>query len=437
VPTTSRRWLRIIPVALIMYTISYVDRTNISLALDPKISTMMADLGMTAKMKGHAAGIFFFGYMLLQIPGGYWATRWGARRIVSIFLISWGICAAGCGLAQTFGQFELMRFLLGVAESGVFPATLVLLANWFPRAERARANAFWILCQPLSVAGSAPVTSWLLGAYGWHTTLLIEGLLPFVWLPIWWIFIRDHPRDAKWISTAERDYLETTLQKERDELEPAAEVPLLERFRNPSIFVMIAIYFLQNCAAYGCMTFLTEGLKDQGFTTLQTGILFAVPYAVAAVLMILNSWHSDRVQERRGHVGVAYLMSGTSLVLSVILSGHGHFWLSYVFLCLAVPAPFAAQAPFWAIASETIPRGAAGIVIGLVNAFGNVGGFVGPLIVGWGEGKYGSTAIPFIALGVGMLVCGVLAFLLPKAARAAAAVAGQPGDQPQAISGTR
>src|SRR5947207_2017500 len=128
----SRRWLRIIPVALIMYTISYVDRTNISLALDPKISTMMRDLFMDDRMKGEAAGIFFFGYLLLQIPGGYLAARWSARKIITLCLISWGICAVGCGLAQSFRQFEVMRFLLGVAESGVFPATMVLLANWFP-----------------------------------------------------------------------------------------------------------------------------------------------------------------------------------------------------------------------------------------------------------------------------------------------------------------
>ena len=149
---TQRRWLRIIPVALVMYTISYVDRTNISLALDPTISSMMKDLLMDDRMKGEAAGIFFFGYVLLQIPGGYWATAWSARKVISLFLIAWGICAVGCGLARSFRQFEVMRFLLGVAESGVFPATMVLLANWFPRGERARANAYWTLCQPLAVA---------------------------------------------------------------------------------------------------------------------------------------------------------------------------------------------------------------------------------------------------------------------------------------------
>ena len=210
----QQRWLRIVPVALIMYTISYIDRTNVSLALDPKVSNMMRDLSMDDRMKGHAAGIFFIGYVLLQIPGGYFASRWSPRKIISLCLIAWGLFAIGCGLSQTFRQFEIMRFFLGVAESAVFPATLVLLANWFPRSERARANAYWQLCQPLAVAGSAPFTGWLLGAYGWKTMIVLEGLVPFLWLPIWWFCIRDHPREAKWISPEERNFVETELAKE-------------------------------------------------------------------------------------------------------------------------------------------------------------------------------------------------------------------------------
>ena len=175
---------------------------------------------------------------------------------------------------------------------------------------------------------------------------------------------------------------------------------------------MIALYFLHNCAAYGCMTFFTNGLKGQGFSALQYGILFAIPYAVTAVVMILNSWHSDKTRERRGHVAAMYFMSGISLILSVASSDH--FWVSYAFMCLAIPGPFAAMAPFWAIPSETLPRSVMGIVMGLVNAFGNLGGFAGPYIVGWLVKEYQTTAIAFNALGVGMLACVALAFLLPK-----------------------
>ena len=411
----EQRWLRIIPVALIMYTISYVDRTNISLALDPKISSMMKDLLMDDRMKGEAAGIFFFGYVLLQLPGGYLASHWSARKVISIFLIAWGLCAVGCGLSKTFRQFEVMRFFLGVAESGVFPATTVLLANWFPRTERARANAYWNLCQPLAVAGSAPFTGWLLGAYGWQQMIILEGLLPFIWLPIWWFGIRDHPREAKWISVEEREFLESRLRQECAELEPSGSVPFLKRLQEPTLFVMIAIYFLHNCAAYGCMTFFTNGLKGRGFSALQYGILFAIPYAVTAVIMIINSWHSDKTHERRGHVAAVYLLSGTSLILSVAFSNY--FWISYALMCLAIPGPFAAMAPFWAIPSETLPRGLLGVVVGIVNAFGNIGGFAGPYLAGWLTKEYNSTAIPFNVLGAGMIIAAGLAFLLPKAKR--------------------
>jgi len=409
----QQRWLRIIPVALLMYTFAYIDRTNVSLALDPNISTLMKDLLMNDEMKGEAMGIFFWGYLALQIPGGWLASRWSARKTVSLCLMAWGVCAVGCGLAQTYRQFETARFFLGVAESGVFPATLVLLANWFPRAERARANACWQLCQPLAVAGAAPFTGWLLKLYGWQQMLILEGLLPILWLPVWWFLIRDHPREARWISAGEKEHVEMVLKREAAELEPAQRVSWFERLLHPSLLVMIALYFLHNCAAYGCMTFFTTVLNGQGFGPVQTSLLFAVPYAITAVVMILNSWHSDRTRERRGHVAAVYLMSGTSLILSVMFSQH--FWLSYALMCLAIPGPFAAMAPFWAIPSETLPRNVIGVVFGTVNAFGNLGGYAGPKVIGALSDRYHSTAIAFTVIGTGMLVCAGLAFLLPKA----------------------
>jgi MFS family permease len=410
----SQRWLRIIPVALIMYTISYVDRTNVSLAMDKNISTLMRDLAMDDRMKGHAAGIFFLGYLLLQVAGGHLAGRWSAKKLVSLCLIFWGACAIGCGLAKTFTQFEVMRFLLGAAESSVFPATLVLLAHWFPSAERARAGALWNLCQPLAVVASAPVTGWLLGAYGWQTMLILEGTLPFFWLPIWWFCISDHPREAGWISPEERTFLETTLNHEAAAAEPILPIPFWRRLARFEILVMIVMNFFHNAAAYGCMTFFTENLKARDFSGVQYGFLFAAPYAVTAVIMVVISWHSDKTRERRGHVAFVYSMSGLSLIVSVLT--RDHFWLSYAFLCLAIPGPFAALAPFWAIPTETLPRAVFGPVIGLVNSLGNTGGFFGPFFVGWLKMKYGGIGVPFSALGLGMLLAAALAFLLPKSA---------------------
>ena len=220
---------------------------------------------------------------------------------------------------------------------------MVLLANWFPRGERARANAYWNLCQPLAVAATAPFTGWLLGAYGWQQMLILEGLLPFVWLPVWWFCIRDHPREAKWISAEERSFLETTLQREAAELEPPQPVSLWARLCERPVWVLIAMYFLQNCAAYGCMTFFTSSLKGRDFSGLQYGILFGIPYAVTAVVMVLNSRHSDKTRERRGHVAAVYLLSGLSLIAE---RGAARAFLA--FLRLHVPGHPRARSPRWA-----------------------------------------------------------------------------------------
>lgn len=398
-----------------MYTISYVDRTNVALAFDPRLSTAMADLGMDDAAKGNAIGIFFWGYLLLQIPGGYLANRWSTRKVVSLCLIAWGLAAAGCGLVKTGSEFRIMRFFLGLAESGVYPATLVLLANWFPRGERARANAYWNLCQPLAVAGAAPVTGALLGTWGWRTALIAEGILPFLWLPVWWFGIKDHPRDAKWISSEERAYLETTLEAERQEMEPASQAPLWKSLTQPVLFVMAPICFLMNFCSYGCNTFLSTALKspDRNFTPLETGILFAIPYLVTAVVMVLVSRHSDRTRERRLHVAAVYAVTGACLIASVLAARHS-FWLSFLFLCLAIQGPFAGLAPFFAIFPETMPMSAVGAAMGLVNAVGNFGGWAGPASFGWLKQQTGGTAVPFTVMGSAILVSAALCFFLPK-----------------------
>ncbi len=422
----EQRWLRIIPVALIMYTISYIDRTNVALALDPKLSPMMAFLKMDDAIKGNAVGLFFFGYLVLQIPSGHLASRWSPRKLVSIFLVFWGLCAIGCGLVMNVTQFKVMRFALGIAESGVYPATLVLLANWFPQAERARANAYWILCQPLAVAGAAPITGWFLGSlnlpghadWNWRLTLMMEGALPLIWLPVWWHFISDRPREAKWISAGEREYLETTLAREARELEPADKVPFWRALLQPVVFILIPIYFLQNAAAYGCNTFLSEALKGGGhnFTSFQTGVLYALPYLVAAAMMIGLSRHSDRTQERRGHVAFAFGLSGVCLVASVLVRGYS-FWLAYAFLLFAIQGPFSGQAMFWAIPAETMPRWVVGAAMGLVNALGNVGGWAGNKAFGQLKQQTGDITVPFAVLGGGLILAALLCALLPRSRR--------------------
>lgn len=417
----DQRWLRIIPVAFIMYTISYVDRTNVSLVL-PMIQK---DLVMDPKMAGFASGIFFIGYLSLQIPGGHLAHRWSAKRLVAMFLVLWGLCAVANGLVHTTGQFLAARFLLGVTESAVFPATLVLLANWFPRAELARANALWMLCQPMSVAISSPISGWILDAWkgsslshatglaNWRAMLIIEGILPFIWLPLWLFFISDHPGKAKWLSSEEQDYLQSTLSKETRLVEPTQSETYWKTLLRPQVLVMIAIYFLQNCGAYGCMFWLPtafKGIKGLNLSNTTIGLLFAAPYVLTGIVMVANARHSDKRQERRSHVAAALVWSGLGLLAGVLLQSVS-LWLSYACLCIAVTGPFSMLAPFWAIPTETMPRKVSGAAMGLINAAGNLGGLAGPWLVGFLNERTHNFVYPFGVLSLGLLAGAAIALI--------------------------
>jgi len=404
----QQRWIRLIPVAFIMYTIAYVDRTNISLAL-PSLSR---DLHMNPAQAGDAAGIFFWGYIALQIPGGYLASHWSAKRFVAILLVAWGLCAVGCGLVHTAREFWVMRLLLGVAESGVWPATLVLLSHWFPRAERARANAFWMLCLPVAVILSSPVSGWILGHWNWRVLLISEGLLPFLWLAIWLWLISDHPHQASWISAEEEEHLETTLAAERDGLGDAEHEPYLRVLSRPQVLAMIAVYFLLNTSNYGYLFWLPTALeRTKKISDLQAGYLFAVPYVLTGFAMVLNARHSDRHRERRWHVALPLATTGILVLAGALESGSAPV-LSFALLFLAGAGAYSAHGPFWAIPTETLPRRAAGAAMGLVNAIGNLGGYLGPLVVGYLLKRTGGFLFGFAALSVSMLGSASLALLL-------------------------
>jgi sugar phosphate permease len=404
----QQRWVRLIPVAFIMYTIAYIDRTNISLAL-PSLSR---DLHMNPTQAGDVAGVFFWGYIALQIPGGYLASHWSAKRFIAILLVVWGLCAVGCGLVRTSREFWGMRLLLGIAESGVWPATLVLLSHWFPRAERARANAFWMLCLPVAVIFSSPVSGWILGRWNWRVLLITEGLLPFLWLAIWLWLINDHPHQASWISPEEKGYLEATLAGERGELGDTEREPYLRVFLRPQVLVMIGVYFLLNTSNYGYLFWLPTALERmKRISDLQAGYLFAVPYVLTGFAMVLNARHSDRHHERQWHVTLPLAATGI-LILAGALESRTTPVLSFALLFLAGAGAYSAHGPFWAIPTETLPRRVAGAAMGLVNAIGNLGGYLGPLAVGYLYKRTGGFLFGFAALSASMLGSASLALLL-------------------------
>lgn len=406
----SQRWLHIIPVSFIMYTIAFIDRTNVSLALP----SMSRDLHMNPTQAGGAAGIFFWGYVLLQIPGGHLAQRWSAKRFVSILLVIWGLCSVVCGLVHTYREFWVMRFLLGIAEGGVWPAVLVLLSHWFPRGERARANAYWMLCLPVAVILSSPLSGWILGRWNWRVLLIAEGALPFFWLVIWWAFIDDYPKQARWISSEERTYLETTLHEESLRLDSAKAQPIWEALCKPAVLVMIGVYLMQNTGNYGYLFWLPSVLEDaRKMSNLLVGVLTAVPYIITAIGMVLFSRHSDQHGERRGHVAAGMAWGGACMLACILLRSHSPV-LGFVAISLVGAGTYGMLGPFWAIPTETLPRSVSGSAMGLVNALGNLGGYFGPLAVGFIFHRTGDFRYAFAALSTAFFVGAAATLLLPK-----------------------
>lgn len=404
----KQRWLRIIPVAVGMYTIAFVDRTNISMALP----SMMRDLHMDPPQAGNVAGVFFWGYLLLQIPGGHLANCWSAKLLISILLVAWGVCAVGCGLIQTWQELCVMRFLLGVAEGAVWPITLVLLSHWFPRKERARANALWMVCLPLAVIVSAPFSGWILDHWNWRIMMVAEGALPFLWLVVWQVVIYDHPRDAKWVSPAEREYLESTIERElMDAKLPMPNSPLLA-FIYPQVLLLTLICFLRNVADFGFLIWLPTAMENaKKLSNSEVGGLITIPFIVGIGAMILNSWHSDKSGERSRHMSLTFAVGGIFLLAGVVLSRQ---WPNAAFVCVCLTAvgTNGCLGPFWAIPTETLPPESAGPTMGFINSIGNLGAFFGSLAIGYINKGTGGFLYGFGLVGTSMLIASVACLLL-------------------------
>src|SRR6266853_1539257 len=365
---SSQRWIRIIPVALIMYTIAFIDRTNISLAL-PRISR---DLHLDSQQAGTVAGIFFWGYLALQIPGGHLAKHWSPKKFISILLVAWGIFAVGCGLARTYHELLLLRLLLGVAESGVFPATLILLSHWFSRSERARANAIWLLCLPGAVILSSPFSGWILDHWSWRVMRVAEGSLPFLWLAIWLAFVQDHPREASWLPENERDSLEDTLRRESVELEGSEEIHFLRALLRPQVFLLAAVYFCFVSGQMGLLFWLPSAMgKFKNLSSLHTGLLYTLPFIVGAISLQIVSRHSDKMHERRRHAAGAMLFGGCCILLAVAIIPYS-LLMAFAFIALSGVGAYGPMGAFWGIPTETLPARIVGSVMGFANAIGNL-----------------------------------------------------------------
>jgi MFS transporter, ACS family, tartrate transporter len=377
------RW-RIMPLIVLLYFIAYLDRNNVGFA---KLS-MSEDIGLSAAAFGLGAGIFFVGYALLEIPSNAGMYKFGARKWLARILISWGIFATAMATVTGETSFYVIRFLLGAAEAGFFPAILFYLTLWFPARQRVTVLGIFILAQPISNALGAPVSGLLLqmdgilGLHGWQWLYIIEGLPAILLGLLTPILMTDRPSQATWLEPDEREWLTTTMDSELASRQSHGAHDFLAGLKDSRALVYSALYFGLVCGIYGLglwMPTIVDALGD--FASWQTGLIVAIPYTIAAVFVFFWGRRSDRTGNRVGHAGVSMVMAAIGLAAAGYLVQVSAV-LAMLALTLAAMGIYSAIAPFLALPSTALVGAAAAAGLALVNSLGNLGGFLAPYAVG-------------------------------------------------------
>jgi ACS family tartrate transporter-like MFS transporter len=422
-----KAYWRIIPLLFVCYIIAYVDRSNVGIA---KL-TMMKDLpAFTDAVIGFGAGVFFFGYFLLEIPGTLIVERWSARKWICRIMVTWGIVAAVTAWVRTPWEFYGIRFLLGLAEAGFFPGVIVYLTHWFPTRDRSRTLAYFFVATPLAMMISPKISNLMLkigttevvnGVTVQHPHLL--GLAGWQWVYIFWgipavvlgimvfYLLPDKPRDAKWLTTEEREALEAELAAEKEKASRGKRMTVGEALRHPKVIMLSAAYFFCVTANYGVEFFLPSILKDWYKLNLNDLTwLVVLPPALSLFAQLAIGWSSDRMKERRLHA-VIPIVTG-SLALFCAAFSNGNLPVTVACFMIAASGLKAYLPAFWSMPSLFLTSTAAAGSIGLINSVGNLGGFLGPALLGWLKTNTGSYQVGLCCLAGSMLVTATMLFYL-------------------------
>jgi ACS family tartrate transporter-like MFS transporter len=406
---------RLLPFIFLLYVICLIDRVNLSFAA----LTMNRDLGLNAYAYGLGASIFFIGYFIFEVPSNLLLDRVGARLWITRIMISWGLASAAMAFVSGEISFLTVRFLLGLFEAGFFPGMILYLTFWFPSAYRARVIAAFMLAIPITgVIGGPLATSLLelngvLGLAGWQWMFLLEGipaaLMGFVVLG----FMTDRPSSAKWLQPEEKQWLETTLQQERDAVEAEhSQLSLRRALIDPRVLALSLVYFGIGTATYGVVYFLPQIIKGWGLSNLQTGFVSSIPDIVGTIGMVVWGHFSDRSADRRRGVATALIVCTAGLI------GLGLFgtsaW-SLVAMAMVSVGINASRPMFWALPSLFLSRTAAAGAIALINALGNLGGIAGPSIIGWVKQTTGSFSGGLYFLGFCTFAAAVVVLIAVRA----------------------
>jgi len=411
---TKCAW-RLIPFMGLLYLVSFIDRTNAGLAA----LTMNKELGFSPTVFGFGAGIFFIGYALFQVPANVILERIGARRWVFCIMAVWGLLSASNALVQTPISFYVVRFLLGVAEAGFVPGMFLYLTYWFPRGYLARYTAYFMIANPLSFVIGGPLASLILGMdgagglHGWQWIFLIEGIPAFLLAFVVLKFLADGPARAAWLTSEEKVAVAARLTIE----EPAGRPDLWPALRDPRVLALGIAYLMFNVSSYGVYLWLPQIVRAMGFSNTATGFIVALCFVASTPAMILCGLSSSRTGERIWHVGLSWLLAGASLATTSLVQSNAIILAAFAIGLASQYAPFGA---FFSLPSSFLRGTAVAGGIGLIGTFGNIGAFLGPVLIGvlvQGSGNYRAG---FAADGIGyalaaLIVIAVGRTLAPRA----------------------
>jgi MFS transporter, ACS family, tartrate transporter len=411
---------RLLPFLFILYVISFIDRVNIGFAA----LTMNKELAVTSEQFGFVAGVFFFGYVLSGIPSNLMLHKFGARVWIAGILIVWGTLALCTGLVHSVQQLYVLRFLLGVAEGGYFPGVALYLTYWFRQKEQAQCIALFLTGLPASNMIGAPISGWILDHIHWmHRPswrwLLILEAIPAIFCGILTYFVLpSRPREAKFLSGEEQDWLQGELEREERTKREAKPIGTLEALMIPRVWHAGLIVFAANCGVYMLTFWMPQLVKSVSgqISNSSVGFLVMIPHAVALAAMVAVSRSSDRRLERKFHAALPAVCAGTAMAL---LGAPHSGAVTIALLAVAIAGMCSVYGPAYSLPSELLAGPAVAAGLGLTSSIANAAGFVGPYAAGWISQRTGSLYGGLAAAGISLFVSAFLSLMLPGKMRSA------------------
>ncbi len=408
--TRHQTAVRLLPFLFLLYIVNYLDRTSVAYAA----IGMSRDLGFSDRVFGMGVGVFFIGYLALQIPGSLLAENWSARKTISGSLVLWGSLTALTALVHTPMQLYLARFSLGLAEASFFPGVMIFLSHWFIQKDRAKAASNFLAAVPLSLMIGSPVAGWIIGHHwlgvaGWRWLFVLEGIPAVALGAIAFFRLSDCPKEAAWLTVEQRDWITAELEAEKSV--DRRGVSVLETLRSWRVLLLGAVSLLAYLPGYAAIFWIPTLLKRQtGLSDMRVGSLLAIPYGVTLLAMLFNGWHSDRHLERRGHAAVP-LLSGALGALGLLVFPPSLAMTLCLFSLMMVELAYLPI--FWAIPTEILSETAAAGALGVVSTIANIAGFFGPSAFGYLHTRTGSLATGYAAMAVCWTAAGVLMLMIP------------------------